>query len=84
MDYIAKTFIIVFSISLFLISCLIFFEVTYRCSECFKEIAREVCQEKGGTFDGVFFGRFGCKIDLRSYGVEYYNFLDEEIERCRR
>jgi hypothetical protein len=56
---------------------------------CLKEIAKDYCADNFMFFDDVFWDtsyKFSCKKNLRAIGyvrISVFNFLNEEIEKCK-
>jgi len=54
-------------------------------NDCFKEIARGECKERGlsfGKVDWSFGYFFTCKEDVRKSDREYFDFLKHEVKKC--
>ena len=64
-------------------------QISNEQNDCLKEIAEDYCEdnglELGGIHRGIIFypGDFSCKEDERSAKLEFYKFLEDEIEDCK-
>ena len=55
---------------------------------CLEEIARDYCESEGFSLGVTFWNlrrrQFSCKRDLRIDDSFHFNFLEEEIEWCKK
>jgi len=60
--------------------------ITTKNNNCLKEIANNYCEENNLFFDKIiwnFSPVFFCKENERKFQSERYEFLDEELEKCK-
>lgn len=55
---------------------------------CLEDIAKDYCEGKGLSFNAViwnnkFYYNFQCGMDDRSFDVNSYKFLPQEIKECK-
>ena len=76
-------------ITIILVSCLIvgfftlmYYKSTYYNNPCLREIAINVCEDKGMIYSWINNNILFCKENERSVDSIRFNFLDSELKQC--
>ena len=86
-----KTIIIAALIVVGILFFLAMIQISTEQDDCLEEIAEDYCKDNGMSFNNVHKsdiafirpGDFSCKDNERATKLEFYSFLEDEIEECK-